>query len=88
MYLCRKIYRERKTTREEKGIIKIMEERRINGGNKKERRTSERNYPPESESELLYDWRFIANQFVLATSPSRLTTSNFFQLNPCGCSSL
>jgi hypothetical protein len=41
----------------------------------------------ESESELLYDWRFTANQFVLATSPLRLTTSNFiFQLNTCGYS--
>jgi hypothetical protein len=30
-----------------------------------------------SESELLYDWRFTANQFVLATSPLRPTTSNF-----------
>jgi hypothetical protein len=39
----------------------------------------------ESESELLYDWRFTANQFVLATSPLRLTTSNFlFRLNTCG----
>jgi hypothetical protein len=38
----------------------------------------------ESESELLYDWRITANQFVLATSPLRLTTSNFiFQLNTC-----
>jgi hypothetical protein len=37
------------------------------------------------ESELLYNWRFTANQFVLATSPLRLTTSNFiFQLNTCG----
>jgi hypothetical protein len=36
----------------------------------------------ESESELLYDWRFTANQFVLAPSPLRLTISNiFFQLN-------
>jgi hypothetical protein len=35
-----------------------------------------------SESELLYDWRFTVNQFILATSPLRLTTSNFiFQLN-------
>jgi hypothetical protein len=48
----------------------------------------------ESESELLYDWRFIANQFVLATSPLRPTTGNFiFQLNtwghsPCVTSSL
>jgi hypothetical protein len=41
----------------------------------------------ESESELLYDWRFTANHFVLATSPLRLTTSNFiFQLNTCGYS--
>jgi hypothetical protein len=33
---------------------------------------------------LLYDWRFTANQFVLATSPLRLGTSNFiFQLNTC-----
>jgi hypothetical protein len=32
----------------------------------------------ESESELLYGWRFTANQFVLATSPLRLTTCNFF----------
>jgi hypothetical protein len=31
--------------------------------------------------ELLYDWRFTVNQFVLATSPLRLTTNNFiFQL--------
>jgi hypothetical protein len=27
----------------------------------------------ESESELLYDWRFTANQFVLAPSPLRIT---------------
>jgi hypothetical protein len=41
----------------------------------------------ESESQLLYDWRFTAHQFVLATSPLRLTTSNFIiQLNPCGYS--
>jgi hypothetical protein len=37
-----------------------------------------------SESELLYDWRFTANQFVLGQSPLRPTTSNFFQLNTCG----
>jgi hypothetical protein len=38
-------------------------------------------------SESLYDWRFTANRFVLATSPLRLTTSNFiFQLNTCGYS--
>jgi hypothetical protein len=28
--------------------------------------------------ELLYDWQFTANQFVLVTSPLTLTTSNFF----------
>jgi hypothetical protein len=32
----------------------------------------------ESESELLYDWRFSVNQFVLAPSPLRLTTRDFF----------
>jgi hypothetical protein len=38
-------------------------------------------------SELLYDWRFTANPFVLATSPLRPTTSNFIcELNNCGCS--
>jgi hypothetical protein len=37
----------------------------------------------ESESELLYDWRFTSNQFVLAPNPWRLTTSFFFQLNTC-----
>jgi hypothetical protein len=38
----------------------------------------------ESESELLYEWRFTAKQFVLAKSHMRLTTSNFiFQLNIC-----
>jgi hypothetical protein len=37
--------------------------------------------------ELLYDWRFIANQFVLATIPLRLTTRIFFpQLNTYGFS--
>jgi hypothetical protein len=40
-----------------------------------------------SESELLYDWLFTANQFVLATSPLRPTTRIFiFQLNICGYS--
>jgi hypothetical protein len=40
-----------------------------------------------SESELLYNWRFTTSQFVFATSPLRLTTSNFiFQLNTCGYS--
>jgi hypothetical protein len=40
-----------------------------------------------SESEYLYDWRFTPNQFVLATSPLRLTTIIFiFQLHTCGYS--
>jgi hypothetical protein len=40
-----------------------------------------------SESELLYDWRFTANQFILATSPLRLMNNNFiFHLNTCGYS--
>jgi hypothetical protein len=38
-------------------------------------------------SELLDDWRLIANQFVLTTIPLRFTTSNFiFQLNTCSYS--
>jgi hypothetical protein len=41
----------------------------------------------ELESELLYDWRFTANYFVLATSPLRPTTIIFiFQLTNCGYS--
>jgi hypothetical protein len=32
----------------------------------------------QRESELLYDWRFTANQFVLATSPLRITIRDFF----------
>jgi hypothetical protein len=37
-----------------------------------------------SESKLLCDWRFTANQFVLAPRPLRLTTRDFFsQLKPC-----
>jgi hypothetical protein len=40
----------------------------------------------ESESELLYDCRFTANQFILALSPLRPATSIFFQLNTCGYS--
>jgi hypothetical protein len=39
---------------------------------------------PESESESLYDLRFTVNQFVLVPSLLRPTTSNIFQLNPCG----
>jgi hypothetical protein len=38
-----------------------------------------------SESDLLYDWRFTANQFVLAPSFLWITTREFFfQLNSCG----
>jgi hypothetical protein len=36
----------------------------------------------ESESELLYDWRFTANQFVLASSPLRPTTRDLFSTEP------
>jgi hypothetical protein len=40
---------------------------------------------PKSKSKLLYDWRFVANQFVLASSPLRPTTrDSFFELNPSG----
>jgi hypothetical protein len=39
----------------------------------------------KSEAKLLHHWQFTANQFVLASSPLRLTTIEFFfQLNPCG----
>jgi hypothetical protein len=39
----------------------------------------------ESESDLLYDWLFATNQFVLAPSSLRFMTRDFFfQLNPCG----
>jgi hypothetical protein len=37
----------------------------------------------EPESELFYDWRFTANQSILAPSPLRLTARIFFQLNTC-----
>jgi hypothetical protein len=36
------------------------------------------NEKSESESELLYNWRLTANQFVLAPGPLRPTTSDFF----------
>jgi hypothetical protein len=32
----------------------------------------------KSKSKLVYDWRFTANQFVLASCPLRLTTRNIF----------
>jgi hypothetical protein len=41
----------------------------------------------ESDSDLLYDWRFTASQFVLETGPLKLTTSKYiFQLSTCGYS--
>jgi hypothetical protein len=40
-----------------------------------------------SESGLLYDWRFTSNQFVLASSPLRITTSIVLQLNTYSYSS-
>jgi hypothetical protein len=41
----------------------------------------------QSESVLLYDWWFTANQFVLAPSPLRLAARTFFsELNTCGFS--
>jgi hypothetical protein len=44
-----------------------------------------RTYNFQSEADFLYDWRFTAKHFVLATSLLRLTTSNFiFQLNTGG----
>jgi hypothetical protein len=42
---------------------------------------------PESESDLLYSWRFTANQFVLGTSSLKPMTRIFIlQLNTCGYS--
>jgi hypothetical protein len=38
----------------------------------------------QSKSKLLYEWRFTANQFVLASDPLRPTTRDIFQLNSCG----
>jgi hypothetical protein len=38
----------------------------------------------QSESELLYDWRFTANQFFLAPSPLRLAARIFFLFNTRG----
>jgi hypothetical protein len=40
----------------------------------------------ESEPELLYDWRFAANQFAFAPSPLRPTTNIFSRLDTCGYS--
>jgi hypothetical protein len=38
----------------------------------------------KSKSKLLYDWRFTANQFILASGPLRPTTRDIFQMNSCG----
>jgi hypothetical protein len=40
------------------------------------------NLSPKSKSKLLYDWRFTANQFVLASSPLRLMTRILFFFTP------
>jgi hypothetical protein len=40
----------------------------------------------ESESELLYDWRFTANKFVLAPNPLRLKDRIFSSFEHCGLS--
>jgi hypothetical protein len=40
------------------------------------------------KSELLYDWLFTANQFVLATSPLRLTIRDFISTEPLPSQSL
>jgi hypothetical protein len=37
----------------------------------------------EPKSQLLYDWRFTANQFVMSSNPLRITTTYFIQLNSC-----
>jgi hypothetical protein len=39
---------------------------------------------PKWRSKLLYDWRFTAKQFVLASSPSRLTNRGLFSTEPFG----
>jgi hypothetical protein len=39
-------------------------------------------------AELLYDWRFTANQFVLAPSPLTLTAINFLSTEPLQSHSL
>jgi hypothetical protein len=40
-------------------------------------------YTPMSRiRESLYDWRFTANQFILAQNPLRLTTRDFFATQP------
>jgi hypothetical protein len=45
---------------------------------------SETHTKPNSESELLYDWRFTAKQLFLASGPLRPKSRDFFQLNSCG----
>jgi hypothetical protein len=43
-------------------------------------------YSWSQSSEWLNDWRFTANEFVLVTSPLRLTNNCFLHLNTCGYS--
>jgi hypothetical protein len=39
----------------------------------------------KSKLKLFYDWRFTADQFILASSPMKPTTRcSLFQVNPCG----
>jgi hypothetical protein len=54
------------------------------GRSETERRKVRSKSKSKSKSKLLYDWRFTANQFVLASSPLRPTTRFFFRLNSCG----
>jgi hypothetical protein len=37
-----------------------------------------------AKSKSLYDWWYTATKFILASSPLRITTTDYFQLNPCG----
>jgi hypothetical protein len=39
---------------------------------------------PKSKSGSLYDWRFTANQFFLASAPWDPRPDIFFQVNSCG----
>jgi hypothetical protein len=61
----------------------LLNERRVRPFNRgalidQSRGSAARPSQTETEySELLYGWRFTANQFVLATSPLRLTTQYF-----------
>jgi hypothetical protein len=52
-------------------VISLMRKRRVLNHHHAESRVTE----------LLYDWRFTANQFVLASRSMRLTTRLFFFCN-------